>query len=94
MSEYNNFGSGELSNKKQEVMEQVRGELAMANAQELINKINEKCYLKCVPKPGARLESGEQQCLSKCMDRYMEAWNVVSRSYVNRIQRESQSQMM
>lgn len=78
-------------------MEQVRGELALANAQELINvsrigaivvagiqtlmwkklcytlyillfnmcsfppqKINEKCYLKCVPKPGSRLESGEQ----------------------------------
>ncbi|KAI8061080.1 Tim10/DDP family zinc finger-domain-containing protein [Gongronella butleri] len=94
MSDYSNFGSGELSNKKQEVMDQVRGELAMANAQELINKINEKCYLKCVPKPGARLESGEQQCLSKCMDRYMEAWNVVSRSYVNRIQRESQGGQM
>lgn len=53
-------------------------------------KINEKCYLKCVPKPGARLESGEQACLSKCMDRYMEAWNVVSRAYVARLQRESQ----
>jgi import inner membrane translocase subunit TIM13 len=46
--------------------------------------------LKCVPKPGARLESGEQACLSKCMDRYMEAWNVVSRAYVARLQRESQ----
>ncbi|KAI8338572.1 Tim10/DDP family zinc finger-domain-containing protein [Chlamydoabsidia padenii] len=94
MSDYSSFGAPELSNKKQEVMEQVRGELAMANAQELINKINEKCYLKCVPKPGSSLDSGEQQCLSKCMDRYMEAWNVVSRSYVNRIQRESQNQQM
>ncbi|CEP16810.1 hypothetical protein [Parasitella parasitica] len=86
---------GDVGNKKQEVMDQVRSELALANAQELINpydmqKINEKCYLKCVPKPGARLESGEQACLSKCMDRYMEAWNVVSRAYVARLQRESQ----
>lgn len=90
-------------------MDQVRSELALANAQELINvkyififlvmivinsivkqKINEKCYLKCVPKPGPRLESGEQACLSKCMDRYMEAWNVVSRAYINRLQREQQ----
>ncbi|KAL0078552.1 Tim10/DDP family zinc finger-domain-containing protein [Phycomyces blakesleeanus] len=84
---------GDSSSKKQEVMDQVRSELALANAQELINKINEKCYLKCVPKPGARLESSEQACLSKCMDRYMEAWNVVSRSYVSRLQRESQNQM-
>ncbi|KAI8374630.1 Tim10/DDP family zinc finger-domain-containing protein [Radiomyces spectabilis] len=91
-SQYNLGGDAGLSNKKQEVMDQVRSELALANAQELINKINEKCYLKCVPKPGARLESGEQQCLSKCMDRYMEAWNVISRSYVSRLQRE-QGQM-
>ncbi|CEG70203.1 hypothetical protein CU097_003000 [Rhizopus azygosporus] len=89
-SSYNSFGGGDISNKKQEVMDQVRSELALANAQELINKINEKCYLKCVPKPGPRLESGEQACLSKCMDRYMEAWNVVSRAYINRLQREQQ----
>ncbi|KAI9307113.1 Tim10/DDP family zinc finger-domain-containing protein [Cunninghamella echinulata] len=96
MSDYSSsFGAGaELGNKKQEVMDQVRGELAMANAQELINKINEKCYLKCVPKPGPRLENGEQQCLSKCMDQYMAAWNVVSRAYVGRIQRESQNQQL
>ncbi|KAG2187859.1 hypothetical protein INT44_000609 [Umbelopsis vinacea] len=97
MSDYSNYnlgGGSDLSSKKQEVMDQVRGELALANAQELINKINEKCYLKCVPKPGSRLDSGEQACLSKCMDRYMEAWNVVSRSYVARIQRESQNQGM
>lgn len=93
-------------------MDQVRSELALANAQELINvsvdrnmmhiqyiafllmdknmqKINEKCYLKCVPKPSSSLDSGEQACLSKCMDRYMEAWNVISKAYVARLQRES-----
>jgi import inner membrane translocase subunit TIM13 len=25
------------------------------------------------------------------MDRYMEAWNIVSRTYINRVQRESQN---
>ncbi|RKP05963.1 Tim10/DDP family zinc finger protein, partial [Thamnocephalis sphaerospora] len=74
--------------KKQEVMDQVRGELAMANAQELINKVNEKCFNKCVPKPGTLLDGTEQGCISKCMDRYMEAWNVVSRAYISRVQRE------
>ena len=73
-------------------MDQVRSELALANAQELITKINEKCFVKCVPKPGARLESGEQQCLAKCMDRYMEAWNLVSRAYIGRVSREAQNQ--
>ncbi|EIE81301.1 hypothetical protein G6F46_000480 [Rhizopus delemar] len=95
MSDYSssyNLGA-DTSNKKQQVMDQVRSELALANAQELINKINEKCYLKCVPKPGSRLESGEQACLSKCMDRYMEAWNVVSRAYISRLQREQGGSM-
>ncbi|ORX89691.1 hypothetical protein K493DRAFT_318508 [Basidiobolus meristosporus CBS 931.73] len=77
--------------KKQQVMDQVRSELALANAQELINKMNDKCFAKCVPKPGSRLDSGEQGCISKCMDRYMEAWNTVSRAYITRVQRESQN---
>jgi len=80
----------QLGQKKQELMEQVRSELALANAQELITKMNEKCFQKCVPRPGAKLDSGEQQCLSRCMDRYMEAWNIVSRAYIGRISKESQ----
>ncbi|KAF9379619.1 protein translocase subunit [Podila verticillata] len=91
MSDYGNYGGGSMEAKKQQVMDQVRSELALANAQELINKINEKCFAKCVPKPGSSLDSSEQACLSKCMDRYMEAWNIVSRTYINRVQRESQN---
>ncbi|KAG0047435.1 protein translocase subunit [Gryganskiella cystojenkinii] len=92
MSDYGNYGSsGSMEAKKQQVMDQVRSELALANAQELINKINEKCFAKCVPKPGPKLDGSEQACISKCMDRYMEAWNIVSRTYINRVQRESQN---
>ncbi|KAG0014271.1 protein translocase subunit [Podila clonocystis] len=91
MSDYGNYGGSSMEAKKQQVMDQVRSELALANAQELINKINEKCFAKCVLKPGSSLDSSEQACLSKCMDRYMEAWNIVSRTYINRVQRESQN---
>lgn len=73
-------------------MDQVRNELALANAQELINKINEKCFSKCVTKPGYLLDKSEQTCLAKCMDRYMDAWNIVSKSYISRIQKESQGE--
>ncbi|KAL1920947.1 uncharacterized protein VTP21DRAFT_11582 [Calcarisporiella thermophila] len=99
MSDYSSFSglssvgsSDNMESRKQAVMDQVRSELALANAQELINKMNEKCFSKCVPKPGYRLESSDQTCISKCMDRYMEAWNIVSRAYISRVQRESQSQ--
>lgn len=29
-----------------------------------------------------------QKCVAMCMDRYMDSWNLVSRTYTSRIQRE------
>ncbi|KAG7257002.1 hypothetical protein CRUP_032954 [Coryphaenoides rupestris] len=47
------------------IMEQVKVQIAVANAQELL-----------------------QKCIAMCMDRYMDAWNTVSRAYNSRLQRE------
>merc|ERR1712098_394567 len=55
----------------------------------LIEKVNEHCFEKCVPKPGASLSSGEGACVTQCMDKYMAVWNTVSRQYINRIQQEN-----
>ena len=52
-------------------------------------KVNEHCFEKCVPKPGASLSSGEGACVTQCMDKYMAVWNTVSRQYINRIQQEN-----
>lgn len=38
--------------------------------------------------PGSSLSSKEQGCLSACMEKYIEGWNVVSKTYVDRLQRE------
>jgi Tim10/DDP family zinc finger len=51
-------------------------------------KVNEHCFEKCVPKPGSSLSSGETTCFTQCMEKYMAAWNTVSRQYINRIQQE------
>ncbi|KAE9403657.1 hypothetical protein BT96DRAFT_878535 [Gymnopus androsaceus JB14] len=74
--------------RKQALMEQVRNELAQANAQQLMNNMNERCFKACVTKPGDSLSSSEQTCLTRCMDRYMEAFNIVSRTYVSRLAKE------
>ena len=34
--------------------------------------VRDKCFQACVTKPTSSLGSGEQQCLSRCMDRYTE----------------------
>ncbi|XP_012263626.1 mitochondrial import inner membrane translocase subunit Tim13-B [Athalia rosae] len=81
--------SGNLSmSQKDEIMEQVKQQIAVANAQELLTKMTEKCFKKCVLKPGTSLDSSEQKCVAMCMDRYMDAWNLVSQAYSSRLQRE------
>jgi import inner membrane translocase subunit TIM13 len=44
-----------------------------------------------VPKPGTSLSKGEEGCFTMCMEKYMGAWNTVSKQYVARIQREAQN---
>ncbi|PMD18187.1 hypothetical protein NA56DRAFT_647977 [Hyaloscypha hepaticicola] len=81
------FGASS-SDPKAAVMNQIRQEAAMTNARQLIEKVNEHCFEKCVPKPGSSLSSGETTCFTQCMEKYMAAWNTVSRQYINRIQQE------
>ncbi|CAG9134721.1 unnamed protein product [Plutella xylostella] len=83
------LSSGSLSGvQKEELMDQVKQQIAIANAQELLTKMSEKCFKKCINKPGTSLDSSEQKCIAMCMDRYMDSWNLVSRTYSSRIQRE------
>lgn len=54
-----------------------------------IQKLNEHCFERCVPKPGTSLSKGEETCFTQCMEKYMAAWNVVSRQYVAKLQQNS-----
>ncbi|XP_076161894.1 mitochondrial import inner membrane translocase subunit Tim13 isoform X2 [Ptiloglossa arizonensis] len=81
--------SGSLTSKeKDDIMEQIKQQIAVANAQELLAKMAEKCFKKCIIKPGTSLDSSEQKCVAMCMDRYMDAFAVVSKTYSERLQRE------
>ncbi|GKT43865.1 mitochondrial import inner membrane translocase subunit TIM13 [Colletotrichum spaethianum] len=74
---------------KKAVMQQVLQEANLANARVLIEKLQENCFEKCVPKPGSSLSSGETTCMTSCMEKYMSAWNQVNNAYINRIKQES-----
>lgn len=84
------FSSGAGSGKMDTgtIMEQVKVQIAVANAQELLQRMTDKCFKKCIGKPGGTLDNSEQKCIAMCMDRYMDAWNTVSRAYNSRLQRE------
>ncbi|EDW29004.1 GL18649 [Drosophila persimilis] len=49
---------------KGEIMDQVKQQIAVANAQELLTQMTQKCFKKCVGKPGSSLDSSEQARLS------------------------------
>jgi import inner membrane translocase subunit TIM13 len=57
------------SAQKDELMNQVRQQMLIANTQELLGKMTEKCFKKCVTKPGTELDNSEQKCAAMCMDR-------------------------
>jgi hypothetical protein len=44
--------------------------------QEVYNQITQKCFQKCIGKPGDRLDKEEQKCLAKCIDRYIDSREV------------------
>ena len=55
------LGGGPLSGaQREEIMDQVKQQIAVANAQELLTKMSDKCFNKCVSKPGTSLDSSEQ----------------------------------
>jgi len=76
--------------EKAQVMRQVQQQVAIAQMQELLGKVTDKCFKKCISSPGSSLGSGEQKCLAMCMDRYMDSFNLVSKAYTQRLQREQQ----
>ncbi|CAO1635998.1 unnamed protein product [Sympodiomycopsis kandeliae] len=87
-SAFANVKGGSPQEKKEAIKRQVSSEIAMANAQELITKSTDKCYAKCIPSPGTSLSSKEETCLDRCLQRYFEAFNIVSQTYVRRVANE------
>ena len=70
----------------QEVKKQIQAQIAQATIQELVDDITEKCYNTCVKKPGSALDSYEQRCLGNCMDRFIDSYNLVSRTFTSRME--------
>ncbi|KAK3176977.1 hypothetical protein OEA41_008303 [Lepraria neglecta] len=84
-----NDSLGASSDPKTAIVRQIQQEAAINNARQLIDKMNNHCFQKCVPTPGSSLSRKEEGCLTQCMEKYMATWNTVSRQYIARIQKSS-----
>ncbi|KAI9885511.1 MAG: Vesicular integral-membrane protein VIP36 [Watsoniomyces obsoletus] len=81
-------GASSLSPKAQ-LIQKLQYETALNNAKQLVENINAACFDRCVPQPGSNLPKAEETCVTQCMEKYMAAWNTVSKAYIDRIKRES-----
>lgn len=71
-----------------QVKTQISQELAVANATELVNKVTENCFEKCLKSP---FSERNEPCVDECLVKYMKSWNIVSKAYIARIQQASAS---
>ena len=81
--------------RKEQIMSEVKNQLAVANAQQLISTMNDKCYARCILKPGPALTPSDEGCISRCSDRFLEACPFLALPALNLalIQRRSRSHL-
>ncbi|KHJ40490.1 Tim10/DDP family zinc finger [Trichuris suis] len=72
--------------QRDDLVTRVKQQVVLANVQELLQNISDKCLKLCIKKPGKTLDGSEQKCLSYCVDRYIETMNLVAATYRQRLQ--------
>lgn len=78
-----------ISAEQQQIVDQIKGsiaqEIATTYASSLVNALSENCFEKCIKEPKSSLDVFEDKCVNDCSAKFMRAWNVISKSYVARI---------
>ncbi|CAA2990527.1 mitochondrial import inner membrane translocase subunit Tim13-like [Olea europaea subsp. europaea] len=67
----------------EDLMGQLKVQLAQAYAEEFLETVRGKCFEKCITKPGSSLSGSESSCISRCVDRYIEAPGIIGRALFN-----------
>ncbi|VDM32767.1 unnamed protein product [Hydatigera taeniaeformis] len=75
--------------QRAQLVDQMKAEVAIASTRELMDQMTQKCFEKCISRPGTSLDNSEQKCLGNCMDRYMDSMNLISKVFVNRLRQEA-----
>mmetsp|Transcript_5786 Transcript_5786/g.24361 ORF Transcript_5786/g.24361 Transcript_5786/m.24361 type:complete len:83 (+) Transcript_5786:190-438(+) len=70
--------------QRQELEEAVQAEMLNRTVSELIQTLTRKCFQKCVTRPSGSLTGAEQNCIAKCVDRYIESMNIVSKTLMEK----------
>lgn len=94
MSSFLGFGGGNKDQSEaargvdpmvEQIKQSISAELNTAYAQALVNGLTENCFEKCIIVPSSTMTSVEKQCIDDCASKFMASWNLISKSYIQRI---------
>jgi len=77
---------------KEEFMRSLQNEIAKKKLTDLINSMQTQCFKRCVMRPADTLSSSEQGCVSGCVDKYWETFDIVAREWNKNINAMSKNQ--
>lgn len=67
-----------LSNE--ELKERFQRQMQLQYSQNVLETVTEKCFNKCIIHPSSTLSTNDKECLQRCMDRFVEAMNLVGKT--------------
>ncbi|KAI9301781.1 Tim10/DDP family zinc finger-domain-containing protein [Cunninghamella echinulata] len=59
-------------NDQRELAQFLEAENAKARIQQTVHTLTDSCWDKCVSKVNAKLDRGEEACLSNCVERFLD----------------------
>ncbi len=74
---------------KNKIKNSIAQEMATAYATGLVNALSENCFQKCIIKPSDSLSTDDEKCISDCASKFMRSWNLISKEYIARINKQS-----
>ncbi|XP_003491271.1 mitochondrial import inner membrane translocase subunit Tim8 [Bombus impatiens] len=70
-----------------ELQEFFMAEKQKAQIQAQIHEFNDICWEKCVDKPGVKLDSRTETCLSNCVDRFIDVSLLITNRFAQILQK-------
>ncbi|XP_023236910.1 mitochondrial import inner membrane translocase subunit Tim8 A-like [Centruroides sculpturatus] len=72
-----------------ELKDFIEGETQKRKFQYLVHELTEKCWDLCLDKPSSRLDSKTENCLTNCVNRFIDTTNFI----VQRLEKEGSKYM-
>lgn len=77
-----NLGAGDS-----ELQDFLAAEQQKAQFQSQIHRLNEICWDKCVDRPGNKMDTKTESCISNCVDRFIDTSLAITTRFANLLQR-------